>query len=402
MTEPSSDSGHLAAADSAGGHAGNDTHANDTHANDTHGVETLAIIGTGLMGGSLGLASLKKGLAKHVRGFDLEAERTASALERGAITFAAGSIEEAVDNAQIVIIATPVGAITEAFEQVAKFAGHGLIVSDVGSTKATIVGQISDAVPSGIHFVGGHPIAGSEKDGIDAATPDLYAGCLWVLTPTPETDPAAYRTLMNFITGLGARVISLDPTRHDEAMALTSHLPQLISSTLMGFAADVSASPDGLPLLAAGGFLDMTRISGSSPNLWLDIVRDNRLALLNVLRRFRTALATAEEELAAEDWGRLGEMLNSAREARRSLSAKPGVQPEELVEIRIPVPDRAGVLAEVTNTVGEAGINIEDIDIVHSPEGGRGVVHLSVAGRPNADEALRAIAQKGFSPELIR
>ena len=144
----------------------------------------------------------------------------------------------------------------------------------------------------------------------------------------------------------------------------------------------------------------MTRIAGSSPRLWLDIVRDNRPALLDVLKKFRSALAVAEEELAAEDWGRLGEMLATAREARRALSAKPGVEPSQLVEIQIPVPDRAGVLAEVTNTLGEAGINIEDIDIVHSPEGGRGVVHLTVAGRRGANEALKAIADKGFSPQL--
>jgi len=363
-------------------------------------VSRLAIIGTGLMGGSLGLASLERGLVSTVAGFDLDPQRSAGALKKGAITLAAGSVEEAVKDAELVFIATPVGAIVDTFRRVAKSADSGTIVTDIGSTKAKTVGQISDAVQGDVHFVGGHPIAGSEKEGIDAAVANLFTGCLWVLTPTPATDAVAYRTLMNFITGLGARVISLDPSRHDEAMALTSHLPQLISSALMGFAADVSASPDGLPLLAAGGFKDMTRIAGSSPDLWLDIVRDNRPALLDVLRRFRAALATAEEGLEAEDWDQLGEMLRTAREAKIALSARPGVRSPELVEIRIPVPDRSGVLAEVTNTLGEAGINIEDIDILHSPEGGRGVIYLSVAGRHSADSAFQAISQKGFSPEL--
>lgn len=364
------------------------------------GVNTLAILGTGLMGGSLGMATIERKLASRVVGFDLDPATVHTALERGAITSLAESPEEAVRDAELVFIATPVSAIHSAFVAISGGLAEGAIVSDVGSTKAKVVEEVTASRVKGVHFVGGHPLAGSEKEGIQAASSDLYSGCLWVLTPTEDTDPSAYRFLMHFLGRLDARVISLEPHRHDEAMALSSHLPQLLSSVLMGFAAELSGSPEGLPLLSAGGFQDMTRIAASSPDLWVDIVRENRPALLDVLRQFGTALDGAEERLAAGDWDGLHQMLSAGREARRVLPGKAGVEPSELVEIRIPVPDRTGVLAEVTTTLGEAGVNIEDIDIIHSPEGGRGVVHLVIMGRTIAEQAREAIKQKGFYPEM--
>lgn len=361
---------------------------------------SVAILGTGLMGGSLGLAILERGLASQVTGFDPNVATASIALERGAISSAAKSAGEAVEGADMVFIATPVGSIGAVFKEVAGSLREGAVVTDVGSTKAKVVEEISALGAERAHFVGGHPLAGSEQEGIHAASADLYTGCLWVLTPTPETNPSAYRTLMHFLSRLEARVLSLEPQRHDEAMALSSHLPQLLSSTLMSFAAGLTATPEGLPLLSAGGFQDMTRIAASSPDLWVDIVRENRPALLEVLRQFLTALESVEKPLASGDWERLHEMLSRARQARKVLPGKRGVQASELVEIRIPVPDRAGVLAEVTTTLGEAGINIEDIDIIHSPEGGRGVVHLWLMGREAAARAFEAIKQRNFQPEL--
>lgn len=363
-------------------------------------VETVAILGTGLMGGSLGIAILERHLASRVVGFDLDPETARMALKKGAITEVAGSPGAAVEDADLIVIATPVSTIPAVFEEVARDLPDGAVVTDVGSTKATVVEEISAGERGKRHFVGGHPLAGSEKEGVEAASGDLYTGCLWVLTPTPNTDPSAYRSLMQFLGRLDARVISLEPHRHDEAMALSSHLPQLLSSALMHFAANLTATPEGLPLLSAGGFHDMTRIAASSPDLWVDILRENRPALLDVFHRFREALGRAERSLDEADWDSLHQLLASARQARKMVPGKAGIAPSELIEIRIPVPDRAGVLAEVTTTLGEAGVNIEDIDIVHSPEGGRGVVHLVVAGRSKAEEAFRAITQKGFQPEI--
>ncbi|HEX2259323.1 MAG TPA: prephenate dehydrogenase [Actinomycetota bacterium] len=363
-------------------------------------LDCIAILGLGLMGGSLGMACLQRGLVEEVAGYDLDPHTMARALERGAITRTAPNPRDAVAGAGIVFIATPVSAIVSTFGEALPAIPVGALVTDVGSTKTEVVEEVSRLTPSTVEFIGGHPIAGSERQGIEAASADLYDGCLWILTPTQETSTAAYQRLMRFLSGLGARVLSLDPARHDEALALTSHLPQLVSSTLMRFAADVAADGDGLPLLTAGGFRDMTRIAASSEEMWIDIVKQNRPALLNLMRKFQAAFDSAARALAQGDWDSLRESLASARRARNALPGKVGIEPSEMVEVLVPVPDRPGVLAEVTTTVGEAGVNIEDLDIVHSAEGGRGVIHLSVRGRSSAEIALRAIEKKGFKAEL--
>lgn len=362
-------------------------------------VGNLAIVGMGLMGGSLGMAALERGLAQQVIGFDQDPRAAAQALAKGAIRRAAPTLREAVSDADIVVIATPVGSIAEVFARAAPHLRPGTIVTDLGSTKAGIVDQIGTIAPFSVHFIGGHPVAGSEREGIHAAAADMYEGCLWILTPTQATSSEAYGRLTRFLTGLDARVLSLDPKRHDEALALTSHLPQLLSSALMSFAAEVAGSGEGSLLLTAGGFRDMTRIAGSSPDLWLDIVRQNQPALVSLVRRFREFFGIAAASLEHGDWAGLRAWLLDAQSARRALPAKPGLGPAEVFQLLVPVPDRPGVLAEVTTTVGEVGVNIEDLNIVHSAEGGRGLIHLSVKGRDAAALAGDALARKGYRVE---
>lgn len=363
--------------------------------------EIVAVLGTGMMGGSFGLAARKRGIAERVVGFDVRPEPLKEALARGAVTEAAASAGAAVREASLVVIATPVGTIPRVFAEIVPSLAEDAIVTDVGSTKARIVEEIEPMVPPHAHFIGGHPIAGSEKDGIEAADPDLFSGCSWILTPTVETGTPAYRRLVRLLGRLEARVLLLDPARHDELVALTSHLPQLLASTLMGFAAEIAASEGGLPLVTAGGFRDMTRIAASSPDLWVDIVRENRSALLDLLSRFGAALEAARGYLENGDWEGLRGTLAAARDARAALPGKPGLVPTALVELLIPVPDRPGVLSEVTTSVGEAGVNIEDIDIVHSPEGGRGTIHLLVNGATAAATAAGALRRKGFSVDEL-
>jgi prephenate dehydrogenase len=364
------------------------------------GQERLAIVGTGLMGGSLGLASLAEGLVERVVGWDADAGMLRRALERGAITEEAGSIAEAVGEASLVVLSMPVGSIPASFQEVAPHLGRGTVVTDLGSAKGRLVQEIEPLVPEGVHFIGGHPIAGSEKEGIEAADPELFRGAYWILTPTAGTDPGAYGRLVKFLGGLSVHVLSLDPSRHDELLALTSHLPQLLSSTLMGFASDIAAAEGGLPLASGGGFRDMTRIAGSSPDLWLDIVRENRSAVLALLHRFQEALGSTTSFIDRQDWDGLRETLAAAREGRARLPEKPGLELASVVELLIPVPDRPGVLAEVTTTVGEAGVNIEGLTIQNSPAGGRGTIHLEVNGEPAARVAVEALEKKGYGPHV--
>lgn len=362
-------------------------------------LNKLAIAGLGLMGGSLGLSCLERGLATQVSGFDSDPATVARALEIGAINHAASSLAEAVRGAGVVFIATPVGSIASVFAAAAPSLSAGCIVTDLGSTKGGVVEQITPVTPAGIHFIGGHPVAGSEKEGIEAASAHLFDGCLWVLTPTDSTAPEAYGRLMKFLSGLGVRILALDPRRHDEALALTSHLPQLLSSTLMGFADQVANEGDGLPLLSAGGFRDMTRIAASSPDLWIDIVQENRAALLALVRKFQESLGSAADALAKGDWESLRRTLDQARAARGAFMTKPGVESAEIYELLVPVPDRPGVIAEISTTVNEAGVNIEDLSIVHSAEGG-GVIHLQVSGEGSAVCAGEVLRAKGYQVDI--
>jgi prephenate dehydrogenase len=164
----------------------------------------------------------------------------------------------------------------------------------------------------------------------------------------------------------------------------------------MKFAAGISEDEGGYPLIGAGGFRDMTRIAASSPEMWVEIVRTNRAAVADVMTRFEEALRRTREAVASSDWEGLKAGLTDARRARYALGEKPGVSPVDLIELQIPVPDRPGVLAEITTTVGEAGINIEDIDIVHSSEGGRGTIHLALSGEGTAIAAAEVIERRGY------
>ncbi len=360
----------------------------------------LAILGTGLMGGSLGLAALGSGSVHRVIGLDADARALRQAVARRAVTEAARSAAELVAEATIVVLATPVGAIPDAYRQVAPHLKPGTIVTDLGSAKARLVAEIGPLVPERTFFIGGHPLAGAETEGIDSAEAGLYRGAFWILTPTEATDPGAYGRLVRFLGTLGVHVLSLQPARHDELVALTSHLPQLLSSALMGFAADLSSAEGGLPLIAAGGFRDMTRVAASSTELWLGIIRENRPAVLAVLERFRESLGDMAGAIGSEDWEQLRRILDAARLGRDRLPERPGLVPAAPVTLLVPVEDRTGVLAEVVIPPTEAGVSIAGVGIVDAPEGGRGWVRLVINGEEPARRAFEALEQRGFSPVI--
>ena len=334
-----------------------------------------AVIGTGLIGGSIGLALA--GLGHEVTGFDRDADRLARALELGAVATAAASVEDAARDADVAFVALPVGAIADAVLQLLD-AGVPL-VTDVGSVKGPVVAEVARRCPSrAARFIGGHPMAGSEQDGIDGARADLFVGAAWVATPTPETPLDAYTTLRGLLRDLGAEVVEVTPDEHDLFVSFVSHVPQVAASTLMDVATKHEAEHGALLRLAAGGFRDMTRIAASQSTIWLDILTANRDAILSALDAYLAGLQHARDLVEAGDREGLGAMLDRARAARRNLPV--GIPASaKLVELRVPVPDRAGVLAEVTTLAGRLGVNIYSFDIAHSKEGGAGVLELVVA-----------------------
>ena len=331
------------------------------------------IVGTGLIGGSIGAALRRRGWV--VTGYDLVDERAERAVRLGA-TDRAGRDPDA----ELVFVATPARAVVPAAADA--LARHPrAVVTDVAGVKGPVLAGVSDP-----RFVGGHPMAGSEQEGVDGSDPEMFEGATWVLTPEAHTDPQAFTTVRSVVSSLGANVVELPARRHDDLVAMVSHVPHLTAATLMNLAADTALEHATLLRLAAGGFRDMTRIAAGEPTIWPDVCFENADGILEVLDRLLTALTEVRGVVASRDRGELLELLERARHARVNLPA--GVpSADDAVELRVPVPDRPGVLAEVTTLLGEMGVNIYDLEIAHSAEGERGVLVMVI--RESAAAAVR-------------
>lgn len=337
-----------------------------------------AVIGTGLMGGSVGMALRANGWS--VTGWDEDPERRQLALELGAVDDL-----DPVPEAHLTIVAVPVrAAVSIASDAV----DRGGVVTDIGSVKAPIVDTVRHPM-----FVGGHPMAGSEAVGIRGARPDLFEGAVWVLTPTERTDPDAQAMVHSVARSLGAEVLTLSARQHDRLVATVSHVPHLMAAALMGLAADRAVEHRALLRLAAGGFRDMTRIASGDPKMWIDVCADNREAILGVLDELSDRVADMRDIVASQDSMALVERLSAAQHARRSLPI--GVsEVDQLAEVSITVPDRPGELAAVTALATDLSVNVYDIEVVHSAEekGGR---LLLVVDSARADELCRSLSATG-------
>jgi prephenate dehydrogenase len=351
----------------------------------------LALVGTGLIGASVGLAAKRAG-AERVSGFDPDPGAVAVAAERGAVEAPAASLEEALDGAQLAVVAAPVAQLAQEVRAVLEASAEECTVTDVGSTKAAVCA----AAQGTARFIGGHPVCGSEARGPEHASAELFQGATWFLTPLPETDAARYRRVHGFVAGLGATPVAVDPDAHDRLVALTSHLPHALANLLVNQAG--AASVDGHdPLLSAGGSLrDMTRVAGANPRIWVDIFLDNAEAVRVSLGEHRRRIEKLEEALAAGDAGFLARWIGEAAANRRRLLEVAYPDPGALHRLRVHVPDRPGVLAAITQGLGAERINIEDFELQHlSPERG-GVLMLLVTGESQAERAAELLEQQGY------
>ncbi|MFL5738090.1 MAG: prephenate dehydrogenase/arogenate dehydrogenase family protein [Actinomycetota bacterium] len=352
-------------------------------------VDTVAVIGTGLIGTSIAMAAHRAG--HRVVGIDADPSVLASAA--AIATFEpADSVESAAAGASIAFVCTPIPTIASVASEV--LSRSDAVVSDVGSVKSHVVEEVERATPEHTaRFVGGHPMGGSERSGPDGASASVLDGIAWVLTPTASTDPAAVARVERFASEVGAQPILMNAERHDRLVAVVSHLPQVASTALMGLAAEQEAGEPEILQLAAAGFRDLTRLAASNPELWAGILRANEDAFSRALDLYIERLNRLRE-LVAEGDGGLERAFADAKRARLGLAAKPQVRAGVAV-LQVPVPDRPGVLADLTAALGAADVNIEDLQIVHSPEGGRGTVHLTLA-LDDLDRALACLGSGGF------
>jgi cyclohexadieny/prephenate dehydrogenase len=280
----------------------------------------IALIGVGLIGGSIALAARRGGLARQIVAATRSAETAATANRLKLVDHCGTDLAEACKGADLVIVCTPVGACGEAARVIAPSLKPGCILSDVGSVKQAVIRDMQPHVPPGVHFIPTHPVAGTENSGPEAGFAELFDGRWCILTPLPDSDPAAVDKLEAFWKALGSLVERLNPAHHDRILAITSHLPHLIAYTIVGTADDLGGHLNSEVLrFAAGGFRDFTRIAASDPTMWRDIFLNNREAVLEVLQRFQEDLFYLQRAIRWGEGDKLFDLFTRTREIRRAL-----------------------------------------------------------------------------------
>ena len=354
----------------------------------------IAVLGVGLIGGSIGLAARER-LGAEVAGFDPDAELLERAGELGAIDNAHGSVADAVDGAELVFCAAPVAALPGLAAEALDAASDDAAVTDVGSVKRDVIA----ALGSEGRFIGGHPLAGAETSGVANARADLFEGARWYLTPTPKTGGLLYDRLQRAIADLGARPQAIEAETHDRLMATISHLPHVMANVLVSQTATaLSEEAERLPEVGPS-FRDATRVAGANPAIWGDIFAGNREAVAAEIDATVARLQEAAELLRSGDRDALRAWHEQAGGRRREL-IEAEIAGGPLHELRVRVPNRPGIVAEVALELGRAGVNIEDMALYPAADMTSGAISLYVAGDEQAKRAEELI--RGLGHDVSR
>ena len=354
---------------------------------------TVALLGTGLIGASIGLALRQRAPSTEVIGADARPEAAELALSLGALTRTA-SLSESVAEADLVVLAAPLDAIPALLKIVGDAIAPGALVTDVGSVKGPLMRTAAEVLPPTVRFVGGHPMAGAAVGGAENADALLFENAAYVLTPPEGVDDlrAFAPEALWLVQTLGARPVILDPARHDLIVATVSHLPQLLAVALVAEAADTGDDALGL---AAGGFRDMTRIAGSAFSMWGPILEDNQKSIIDLLDRFGGRLSALREAVAT-DPASLASIFQEAAQTRAALptSGKGFLAP--LADVVVWADDRQGFLHGLTGAIAEAGLNLKDAELLRVREGELGTFRFGFANAADADRAVAALEAAGY------
>ena len=345
----------------------------------------IAVLGAGLIGGSIGLAAREWLDGAEVVGFGRSAERLGRACELGAIDRATTDIAEALEGAEACFACGPVGALPELVERALAAAPRDCVVTDVGSTKRRIVESIADE-----RFVGGHPIAGAETAGVENARGDLFQGATWYLTPGERSSGLLYERLHRFVVAVGARPIAIDAETHDRLLATVSHLPHVIANVLVAQAARaLDEQGEALPRVGPS-FRDATRVAGANTEIWTDIYLSNAESIAAEVDETVRRLEEVAAALRSRDPAALGGWNEDARDHRRRL-LEADLAGGPVHELRVPVPNRPGVVAQLALALGRAGVNIVDMSLAPAPDMRSGAITLWIAGDEAATRAREVV-----------
>ncbi|MBI0444619.1 MULTISPECIES: prephenate dehydrogenase [Deinococcus] len=349
--------------------------------------EQAAIAGVGLIGGSVALGLRQRLLARRVIGYDASVEVLREAEALGVVDEVRATPGEWLQSCDLVVLAAPMRALAPLARDLAPFLSPAALVTDVGSVKAGIAAELEAL---GVrNFVPGHPMAGSERGGVTHARAALLENAVWVLTPTDHTPLTALTRMRTLVEGLGAAPVVMPPDAHDQLVATVSHLPYLASLALT----HMVARDERLSLLAAGGFRDLTRVASGDPRMSRDMVVENRTALREALARFRRQLERLEADLDSPE-----ELLAAATEGKRTRDSLPVVKRSLLPpkhDLVVAVPDKPNQIGAVTQALGEAGVNIKDIEVLAIREEG-GAIRLGLESPEDVQRASEILRAAGF------
>ncbi|HEY8083090.1 MAG TPA: prephenate dehydrogenase/arogenate dehydrogenase family protein [Solirubrobacterales bacterium] len=351
----------------------------------------IAVLGVGLIGGSVGLGARQR-LEAEVTGHSRNPATVERAIELGALDRGAGSVAEACEGAELVFCAGPVAALPGQAREALAASGPETVVTDVGSTKGELVGELGNDE----RFIGGHPLAGAETAGVENARADLFDGARWYLTPTEQSSGVHYDRLQRTITGLGARPQAIQADVHDRLMATVSHLPHVLANVLAGqAAAELTRDSERMPEVGPS-FRDTTRVAGSNPSIWGDIFLTNRESVAEAIDSAVGRLQEAADLIRTGDRDALAAWHAAAGADRRRLLEADGAA-EALRELRVVVSNRPGTVAELALALGEAGVNIEDMALHPAPDMKSGAISLWVSGEEQAERAVALVRKLGHT-----
>jgi prephenate dehydrogenase len=354
-----------------------------------------------MVGGSLGRALLTRKLAGEVVGVDPTPGVLEKALELGAVSSGAASLTAGVAGADLIVLATPVGTTLSLLSDLGMLVGEEkVLVSDVCSTKARVVSHAASVLPPTVSFIGGHPMAGSEKEGVEALDEALFENALYILTAASASDPFALEAMEKLVKGLGAVPVVMEASQHDRVVAAISHLPHMVASALTQTAAGCTEYRNEMLALAAGGFRDTTRVAMGNPEMWKDICLSNSDNIIAMMDGFSKELATLRTLIAEGKEKALLAYFDQAREFRQRVPFRGGGILPPMYNLYVCIPDRPGIIGEVATRLGASGVNIAEIELLRVREEEGGPLRLGFLSIPGRRDAAAKLNKEGFRTEM--
>lgn len=360
-------------------------------------MKKISILGIGLIGGSLAL-SLKKSGEVFVTGYDVDAASLERALSMQVIDRGSADLGNATTDADVIVLCAPVSYIPPLIEELAGLPlKPGCIITDTGSTKQKIVEFSARLADKSVHFIGGHPMAGSHKSGVDAASSILFENAYYILTPGEGVPESVVEDLTQLLTPTKAKILHLDAEKHDQVVGAISHFPHMIAAVLVQQVARYSEDNPLYQMLAAGGFRDITRIASSNPVMWRDILMQNRESLLQLCQDWDGVMQELICHLEQEDACEIERFFSEAQKFRNQLPERKKGAIMSIYDLYVNIPDHPGVIGKITTLLGEYHVNLSNIQIIESREDVYGALRLTFRNEVEMDRALTLLKGHGYN-----